>query len=269
MNKHKIIEAFKVEDLRARLAEESKYLELKKTYSPIYPEINDENTSLLWDKLNIDFEQVDNKNPMAIDRLKSVARILKKHKLQKILNIGFGSASLEKIALSNTDNKYIWYGIDISPKSVAHAKRVIPKGKFKVQDLTKGIASKNNHYDCVIALEVLEHIRPILTFKVLSEIFRVLKPNGKFIISIPLNEGLEHMILRGENPNAHVRVYAPNLIKAELRIAGFQILEEKLLYAFNDFYSIKTLFANYLLPGIRNPNNLLLISQKADNKKSP
>ncbi len=70
------------------------------------------------------------------------------------------------------------------------------------------------------------------------------------------------MISRGENPNAHVRIYTPDLIKAELRIAGFKILKEKRLYAFHNFYGLKTLIAKHLLPRKFNQNNIIVLAQK-------
>ena len=47
------------------------------------------------------------------------------------------------------------------------------------------IPKPNDHYDIVVLTQVLEHVPdPQAT---LSEIYRVLKPNGKLLISVPLN----------------------------------------------------------------------------------
>ena len=47
------------------------------------------------------------------------------------------------------------------------------------------IPKPNDHYDVVVLTQVLEHVPdPQAT---LSEIYRVLKPNGKLLISVPLN----------------------------------------------------------------------------------
>ena len=52
-----------------------------------------------------------------------------------------------------------------------------------VQDLTK-TTLKSNTYDLVIAWHVLEHIHEDL--KAVSEVYRLLKPQGKFLVSVPI-----------------------------------------------------------------------------------
>ena len=78
---------------------------------------------------------------------------------------------------------------------------------------------------------------------------------------MPLNEGLEEMIKQGKNPNAHVRIYTPDLIRAEIEIAGFKILKQKLLFAFNKYYLLKSFLVKFL-PGFRQPNGIIIIAQK-------
>jgi len=251
---------FEVERLRAKLAKELNYSELAKTYSSRYQEIKDQNTPRLWDLLNKNnCTLMEENNAMLRDRLKSVAKMINGDNLN-ILNIGFGSGNLEKIYFAKKKN-FNWRAIDISQHSVKRALKKYPKGKFEIGDITN-IKNKDNQFDYVAALEVLEHIRPFFTFKALGEINRVLKKEGKLIISVPLNEGLEVMISKGKNPNAHVRIYTPSLIKAELSIAGFKILKEQMLFAFSKFYKIKTFISKYLIHGIRHPNNIIILAQK-------
>ena len=59
----------------------------------------------------------------------------------------------------------------------------------------------------------------------------------------PMNEGLGEM---DNNPNGHVRDYTEFLVKAELKIAGFKILESEALYAFTNFYYFKKLLSKFL-----------------------
>ncbi len=250
---------FKVEKIRAELAAQLRFSELFKTYSESYPEIKDFNTSKLWDKLNFQKLISRENNPMMRDRVDTVASLIKGNNI-KVLNIGFGSAILEQIIFENLGN-FKWYGIDISPRSVRDACKKYSQGIFKIGIITN-IKHKPSYFDYVVILEVLEHIRPSQTFKALKEIYRVLKRGGKAIVSVPLNEKLKEMVAKGENPNAHVRTYTHNLIKAELRIAGFKILKEKTLFAFNKNYKIKTIIAKYIFHGIREPNNIIVLAQK-------
>lgn len=243
-----ITDPFRLEELRSQLAEAKDYSELKKTYSPKLPEISDQNTPKLWDKLNFELKDIKAQNPMMWDRINTVAGMIPKG-VNKVLDVGFGGALLEDIVADSYD----WYGIDISPKSVKTSSGKHPDKHFQVGQITN-LKFPKNYFDCVLVLEVMEHILPRLTFKALSQIYKVLKPSGHLIVSVPLNEGLEHM---SSNPNAHVRVYTPALIEAELKIGGFRILDKKFLYAFHRYYYIKKLFGF-----LKQPNIIILLAQK-------
>jgi ubiquinone/menaquinone biosynthesis C-methylase UbiE len=259
MQKHN--NPFATEAIRAELAKDRNFDELRKMYAASYPEISDHNTPKFWDGLNVPDNPVITDNPMEKDRHKIVSRLIMGEHLS-IVHIGFGSGNLEhRYFQSHSQDTINWHGIDISPASVQKVQRDFPKGKFEIGDIVH-MKLPSDHFDYAIASEVLEHIPPRNTFKALSEVFRVVKPGGYFIISVPLNEGLEEMIARGENPNAHVRIYTPELIKTELRMTGFTILDEKKLFAFHKWYSVKTVLAKYVLFGKYKPNNIILRAQK-------
>jgi len=250
---------FENERIRAKLAKKLQYKVLIKTYSRSYAQIQDFNTGKFWDEINTKGKK--GKNPMDQQRIQIVTRLIKGNQID-VLNIGFGSASLEKAYFDRSAKKLCkWNGIDISQASVRKAKKDFPFATFTVGNIVD-LQYKNNSFDYVVLLEVLEHIQPSNTLKALREIFRVIKPGKYFIISVPLNEGLEQMTSQGDNPNAHVRIYTPELIKAELEIAKFKILNEKTLFAFHDFYKLKTFIAKRILPKKFHPNNIIIFAQK-------
>ena len=255
---------FELEKLRADLATRHKYSSLRKMYKKSYKEIKDLNSPGFWDNLNQTSTILKTQNPIAWNRLNHVARLIPDSS-KSVLDIGFGSASLEDIVFESKNKKdYNWFGIDISPKSVKYASQKYPFAKFNIGSIDK-LNFKLNSFDCVIVLEVLEHISPSKTFSALSETKRVLKSKGYLIVSVPLNEGLKDMIKVGKNPNAHVRIYTPDLIKAELKITGFEIIKTKKLYAFHTHNQLKSLLSDFLnLVGIRVrlPNNIILIARK-------
>lgn len=259
MNKQN--DPFALEALRAKLAQKKNYKKLKATYSEKYPEIKDLNTPKLWDYLHFEDEKAAIAHPMAVDRLQIVSKLIQGGDLS-VLDIGFGSASLEKVFFSHHGKKkYNWNGIEISPVSIKKAKEAFPYAKFKKGNILKLDFLKNT-FDYVIALEVLEHIKPSKTFIALQEIYRVIKPGKYFIVSVPMNEGLPEMVARGQNPNAHVRTYTPEVIKAELEIAGFIIVQEKKLFAFHKFYKSKSFLANYFFSKRFRYNNIIVLAQK-------
>lgn len=251
---------FAVEIMRDELAQKKQYKKLLATYSEKYPEIKDLNTPKLWDYLHFEDKKAFLPHPMAQDRLKVVSNLIRGEGIA-VLDIGFGSASLEKVFFSKDNTKEIaWSGIEISPESVKKAKKAFSSATFKIGDILKLDYPKAT-FDYVVSLEVLEHIKPSKTFKALQEIYRVIRPGKYFIVSVPLNEGLDEMLTRGENPNAHVRTYTPELIKAELEIVGFTIVQEKKLFAFHKFYKIKSWVARFF-PKKFTFNNIIVLAQK-------
>src|SRR3989304_2736452 len=91
-------------------------------------------------------------------------------------------------------------------------------------------------FDAIFALEGLEHVAP-------SKIFN----------------SLEKM---RNNPSGHTRTYTENLIRAELKIAGFKILKLKTLYAFKSFYGFKKI-SSKILRNRWKPNDIVVLAKIA------
>src|SRR3989344_2077251 len=247
------------EDHRHFLAIDKNYGEFKRTYLSGNPMYEDFNSPNLWDRLNDRGLVSSSIDPMAWDRINIVKNTIHVNDSTRVLDIGFGSGDLEELILSGTP-KTKWFGIDISPKSVQKVSKRFPEGIFEKGNMNS-IKHKNKFFDYVIALEVLEHVKPTDVFKSLSEVYRVLKNDGELIISIPLNEGLEDLVSKGFNPNAHMREYTPDIIKTELMLSGFKIKDTKCLYAFSTNYKIKSFLCS-VIPRLRSPNNLIVTAHK-------
>ena len=137
------------------------------------------------------------------------------------------------------------------------------KGIFLEADLLNlNRLFKPNFFDVILAIEVLEHISPSKLFKLYADIHKLLKTNGKFIITVPINEGLEKM---RTNPSAHVRDYSSSIIKKELELNGFTIENTFELFAFSKFYPMKQLLSK-IFKNRWKPNSLIVIAAKAGNK---
>lgn len=247
---------FKIERVRDSLAKNRKLKELKKTYALKLAEIEDLNKPELWNGLiskNIEREK---KSPITKDRIKTVISAIKKGR-GKLLDVGFGYGFIEEVL---RDSHFILHGIDISPLAVKRIKKKV-KGNFRISSILK-IPYKDDFFDIVLALEVLEHITPSNTFNALNELKRVLKAKGLMIISVPINEQLEKKCKQGLNPSGHVRGYTQELIKSELEIAGFKLVQEKLLYAFERFYILKKFLQRTILKNRWSPNNIIIIARK-------
>lgn len=167
---------------------------------------------------------------------------------KNILNIGVGNGYLEDMV--SLKHKCITLsGIDISKLAIRNISRKI-NGNFKVANI-KNIPFKNNLFDSILAIDILEH----LTYQELNigffEINRVIKKKGKLIISVPLNENLTDKKL-----NRHLTTFTLQGLSNILTKNNFRVNKYKNLYAFKNFYSIKSLIAKYF--NIKKPNLLII-----------
>jgi len=96
-------------------------------------------------------------------------------------------------------------------------------------DITS-IACETDFFDLIICYHVLEHIEK--DTKAMSELYRVLKPNGICFIQTPFKDGdiyedynitTEEGRLAAFGQEDHVRIYSENGLTKRLETAGFEI----------------------------------------------
>jgi len=245
------VTAIAYENLRKRLIDKGLFRLALKSYSRQRLFLFDDNSSSFWDS---QFEDRKKEFPLEKWRIK---KVLSQIDLKKsILNIGVGAGFLENIFFKkNPDIKYV--GTDITNDSLNRMSSRYKNINF-VHAKIQNLPFLDGTFDQVVLLEVLEHIKPSETFRSLSEVFRVLKSGGKFIISVPVNEGLEEML--PNNPNSHMRFYSKDLILFELRRTGFIVRKIHYASAFSSFFYLKNLINQIFF--LRESNNLILVCQK-------
>jgi len=112
------------------------------------------------------------------DRIKYSILLGKIDYNKKILDIGCGAGHLiNEIRKKNKKCEITGIDFNINVNKLSLEKCII-----KIEDITK-LSSKDNSFDIVYALDTLEHIKDIKI--AIKQIKRVLKPNGKLIISGP------------------------------------------------------------------------------------
>lgn len=115
-----------------------------------------------------------------LQRYNMVRDVVKnKNVLDAACGEGYGSFILSKFA------KFIT-GIDISQEAVEYAKSKYIRDnlEYRCASITK-LPFENNTIDVVISFETIEHVDAVMQKQFLSEISRVLKPNGIMIMSSP------------------------------------------------------------------------------------
>lgn len=209
------------------------------------------NTSDFWDKKIHDLGEEILKSPIYKNKNDLIVKSIKKAS-GNIMNVGFGYGYIEKLILQN-NIKLKLFGIDISKYAVDNVNKLY-KGTFKVASINK-IPFKNDLFDIVLALDVLEHLPEKNILIALKEIYRITRKGGKFIVTLPVNESNEDKL-----NNGHLRDYTFDLIKKELEKSGFFVVNSKFLYAFKSYYYFKSLINRIF--HIKKPNLIIVFAIK-------
>ena len=131
-------------------------------------------------------------------------------------------------------------GFDYSDRYIKETKKNFKKLNVKNFKLIRGDLTKihlpDNSFDIIFCLDVLEHIPSVE--QAIKELKRVLKPNGRFIISAPTENMwyvIARTILRMKKPIDHywTAKQIKDIISKELKIT-----KVKSIYPFFDFFKI-------------------------------
>lgn len=152
----------------------------------------------------------------------SIAAKLRKSKLE-MLDIGCGTgANLEMLSEFGAAE-----GVDVSTAALSFCRT---RGLNQVkQGMAESLPYDNNSFDLVTGLDVVEHLDDDL--KGLTEMWRVLRPDGRALIFVPA-----FMFLWGvqDDISNHRRRYTLAGIKDVLKRAGFEV--ERATYANITFF---------------------------------
>jgi len=102
-------------------------------------------------------------------------------KNKKILDVGCWTGLFDKLAVKYA--KHIT-GLDPSKQAISLAKKQIPQGTFLVGTAEK-LPFPKHTFDTVCYFQVMEHLPKNTEVESLQEIYRVLKPKGRLLLSIP------------------------------------------------------------------------------------
>jgi len=106
---------------------------------------------------------------------------LDKSKVIKVLDAGCGDGRF--LSLLKDRGIQEVYGVDYSERAVSFAQILVPTAKVSVENLMN--LPYENFFDVIFLIEVLEHIDPKDTGKLLNSLKKSLKSSGELIISTP------------------------------------------------------------------------------------
>ncbi len=154
-----------------------------------------------------------------------------------ILDIGCSFGWYEKMAVENGVKSIV--GMEPDEKLFHQAKKEVPQASYVVGS-AESLPFSNSSFDRVLMLEVLEHLPPKTEQKPILEIFRILKPNGEFILSTPNRHPLSCLL----DPAWYFghRHYSLNFIRKLIEKNGFII---KKVFIYGGFWELFRMIPHY------------------------
>jgi ubiquinone/menaquinone biosynthesis C-methylase UbiE len=168
----------------------------------------------------------------------------------KVLDFGCGPGSFLSV-LNESGQFDSAVGVDLASNQIEFAKREIaPKsvtGKLKFIGLDANSSKmpfEDNTFDVITLIEVIEHIHPYVVMRIFEELKRVLKPDGRFIVTTPNYRSLWPAIEYGLNKfspvkyhDQHINKYTPNSLIKFLETAGLEITHANTFFVISPFLS--------------------------------
>ncbi len=161
-----------------------------------------------------------------------------------IADIGCGPG----VFISKLPKNKLTYAVDVSEQTVKFATELNKKLGKNVKG-TAALAEKlpfaDNLFDYVFMIEVIEHMPPELEAKALSEVKRVLKPGGQFVMTTPNYRSawpiIEYFWSR-MNPvdymEQHINRKNPYSVRKSLAASGFKIETVRTFFVVSPFVAL-------------------------------
>lgn len=147
-----------------------------------------------------------------------------------MLDLGCGTGWAVRFAASSANWRGEFYGIDISSRMIEKAQAGVADHKnvhFRKANAEK-LPFDNAFFDIVICCNSFHHY--FSPSNVLSEVYRVLRPNGKFYVLDITADGIPTRILdwlAKKREPAHVKFYSTREFRKFFGEAGLQYLTSK------------------------------------------
>ncbi|MES9870427.1 MAG: class I SAM-dependent methyltransferase [Sedimenticola sp.] len=124
--------------------------------------------------------------PRAPTLKKVVREFFPERKDAAVLDLGCGHGAL--IYFARQAGYTNVRGVDVSGEQVAEARRLGIEGVEEKDLLDTLAAAPDGSIDCVVAFDVIEHFTKDELLEFVDEVYRVLKPNGRWLIHAPNGE---------------------------------------------------------------------------------
>ncbi|MFA5100997.1 MAG: class I SAM-dependent methyltransferase, partial [Candidatus Omnitrophota bacterium] len=118
-------------------------------------------------------------------------------------------------------------GVDISEENISFSRKKYPGVDYRVMD-AGNLEFEDEYFDQAYCLDVMEHVDDLE--KVITEIRRVLKPGGEFIVNVPYwksEQWLQNIRPTYFKEIHHVRVFGEDTLEKLLADYRFSLVRKK------------------------------------------
>jgi 2-polyprenyl-3-methyl-5-hydroxy-6-metoxy-1,4-benzoquinol methylase len=160
-------------------------------------------------------------DPEALVRFRKALRHAQLAPGGRLLDVGAKWGGLGQYAREH-DVDIEYTGLELSPENLDKAQQL--GLDVRLADVSKQLPVEDHSYDCVVCLELLEHLPSPLVL--LSEFQRVLKPTGRVVLSVPNPyswvEVFRELFSRPDT-EGHLSGFTTPVIQNLLALAGFRL----------------------------------------------
>ena len=160
---------------------------------------------------------------------------VRKHNIRvnKVLDVGCAFGFLLK-ELSAVFNEL--HGFDISEFAIAKARKIVPEASLQILSLENKLPYPDNHFDCITAVDVLEHTRNVETN--FGKIVSKLKTGGYLIVSTPLDGWPRKYFGFMDKDKTHISVLKERELDSIIKKSNLKVIEKRYYLPFPLIYRI-------------------------------
>lgn len=157
--------------------------------------------------------------------LPAIDRILADAGPRTIFDLGCGNGSVA----GHLSSRYAVLGVDYSRQGIEQARAAFPQIRFEHGSAYDDLAGRYGQFDCVLSLEVVEHLYDPRTFA--RRMFDLVRPGGTVVISTPYHGYLKNLALAAAGKfdahftalwdGGHVKFWSMKTLAALLTETGF------------------------------------------------
>lgn len=142
----------------------------------------------------------------------------------RYLDVGCGTGLITRFLPSGT------VGIDLNPRNLQKAKQYAAQARFVLGDAEGTLPLRDQSLDLAVCTETLEHL--LCPLQALKEIYRVLKPNGVLVGSVPGESPIWKLRWTSSSRKSfHEEPYHKHYRRDEVKMLLSQYLHIEKLYA--------------------------------------